>query len=161
VIRAEDNVGVTVSVLDRLIDYEPAASRESAASRSKNLRQLKEAVRRDLEWLLNTRREAGGPSVDSKELKNSLAVYGLPDFSNMAVNQVGDQKKMRAAIHEAIRVFEPRLQDVNVTLQASDSSDRLMHFRINARLKMEPAPEPIAFDTVLQLISGQYRIKEE
>lgn len=160
-IRAEDNVGVTVSVLDRLIDYEPGASRESVASRSKNLRQLKEAVRRDLEWLLNTRREAGGLSVDSKELKNSLAVFGLPDFSNMAVNQVGDQKKMRTAIHEAIRVFEPRLQDVNVTLQASHSSDRLMHFRINARLKVDPAPEPIAFDTVLQLISGQYRIKEE
>lgn len=160
-VRANDNVGVTVSVLDRLIDYEPGASREPVASRSKNLRQLKETVRRDLEWLLNTREVESGRPVDLKELQNSLAAYGLPDFANMAVNQVDDQKKMRAAIHEAIRIFEPRLQDVVVTLQTSHSSDRLMHFRIDARLKVEPAPEPIAFDTVLQLVSGQYVVKEE
>lgn len=160
-VRPDNNLEVTISVLDRLIDYEPGASREPAAPRSKNLRQLKETVRRDLEWLLNTRAVAGGLPVDSKELNNSLAAYGLPDFTNLAVNNVDDQKTMRSAIQEAIRVFEPRLQDVLVTLQPSHSSDRLMHFRIDGRLNVEPAPEPISFDTALQLVSGQYVVKEE
>ncbi|HXD33115.1 MAG TPA: type VI secretion system baseplate subunit TssE [Pyrinomonadaceae bacterium] len=159
--KAGDDFGATVSVLDRLIDYEPAISREPASSRSRGLKQLKETVRRDLEWLLNTRETSGENSIDSVELSKSLAVYGLPDFTNLGTNDVDDQKKMRWAIQDAIRVFEPRLQDVQVSLQASQSSDRLLHFRIDARLRVDPAPEPISFDTVLQLVSGEYEVKEE
>ena len=47
---------VTVPVLDRLIDLEPGAQTENPPSRSQSERLLKRAVRRDLEWLLNTRR---------------------------------------------------------------------------------------------------------
>lgn len=158
--RTDNGIGVTISVLDRLIDYEPGNSREPVTSRSKNLRQLKDTVRRDLEWLLNTRKVAGLPS-DLKELNNSLAAFGLPDFANLSAGYIDDQKRMVSDIEETIRVFEPRLQDVVVTLQPSRSVERLMHFRIDGRLNVEPAPEPVSFDTVLQLVSGQYVIKEE
>jgi len=157
--KAISDIGVTISVLDRLIDYEPGNSRESVKSRSKNLQYLKETIRRDLEWLLNTRRVAGLPS-DLKEVNNSLAAFGLPDFANRG-GHLDDQKRMRADIEDAIAMFEPRLQDITVTLQASHSTERLMHFRIDARLNVEPAPEPISFDTVLQLVNGQYVVNEE
>jgi type VI secretion system protein ImpF len=159
--KAADDLGSIVSVLDRLIDYEPGISREPASSRSKNLKQLKETVRRDLEWLLNTRESSGEHTSNSLELNRSLATYGLPDFTNLGTNDVNDQKKMRAAIQHAIKVFEPRLQDVQVTLQASESGDRMLHFRIDARLRVDPAPAPISFDTILQLVSGEYEVKEE
>lgn len=159
--RTDNDVGITKSVLDRLIDYEPGNSREAAGSRSKNLKELREAVRRDLEWLLNTRHVAGGIPPDLTELHNSVAAFGLPDFANLSTNQLDDQKRMRSDIEEAIRIFEPRLQDVVVTLQPSHSTERLMHFRIDGRLNVEPVPEPISFDTVLQLVNGQYVIKEE
>ncbi len=155
--RSDNDAGVGVSVLDRLIDYEPGNSRDPVSSRSKTLKQLKDAVRRDLEWLLNTRQVVGLPT-DLTELNHSLAAFGLPDFANLSE---GDQKRMRSDIEEAIRLFEPRLQDIVVTLQPSHSSERLMHFRIDGRLNVEPAPEPISFDTVLQLVSGQYVIKGE
>lgn len=158
--RSNSDVGINISVLDRLIDYEPGNSSEAAASRSKNLRHLKEAVRRDLEWLLNTRQVAGLPP-DLKEVNNSLAAFGLPDFANRSGGHIDDQKRMRSDIEDAIRMFEPRLQDVVVSLQPSHSTERLMHFRIDGRLNVDPAPEPISFDTVLQLVSGQYVIKEE
>ena len=158
--RNDNDVGVGLSVLDRLIDYEPVNSRDPVSSRSKNLKQLKDAVRRDLEWLLNTRQVVGLPT-DLKELNQSLAAFGLPDFANLSAGQIEDQKRMRSDIEEAIQRFEPRLQDVVVTMQPSNSKERLMHFRIDGRLNVEPAPEPISFDTVLQLVSGQYVIKEE
>ena len=158
--RSDNDVNVGVSVLDRLIDYEPANSRDPVSSRSKTLRQLKDAVRRDLEWLLNTRQVVGLPA-DLKELHHSVAAFGLPDFANLSAGQIDDQKQMRSDIEAAIRLFEPRLEDVVVTLQPSHSKERLMHFRIDGRLNVEPAPEPISFDTVLQLVSGQYLIKEE
>ncbi len=47
---------VTLSVIDRLIDQEPERKLEPPLSRAQSVRDLKAAVRRDLEWLLNTRK---------------------------------------------------------------------------------------------------------
>src|SRR4029077_20362835 len=46
---------VTLSVLDRLLDDEPKSKVEDPMTHSKSLAQLKIAIRRDLENLLNTR----------------------------------------------------------------------------------------------------------
>ena len=159
--RKTSEVGVTISVLDRLIDYEPEASRDVDLSRPKSLRQLKEAVRRDLEWLLNTRQATGGLLSDLKEVNNSLAAFGLPEFTDLSPDKPNDQKEMRRQIEDTIRFFEPRLDAVVVTFQQSYSTERLMHFRIDAHLKVDPEPEPITFDTVVQPGSGQYVVREE
>src|SRR5262245_32896636 len=121
--RTDNEIGVTTSVLDRLIDYEPDVSREGIASRSKNLRQLKEALRRDLEWLLNTRQVAGGLPPDLEELNRSLAAYGIPDFTNLNIANLDDQKRIRTEIEEAVRIFEPRLDSVSVSFQPSSAND--------------------------------------
>ena len=47
---------ITLPLLDRLTDEDPKRREEVPLSRSKSLAALKVAVRRDLEWLLNTRR---------------------------------------------------------------------------------------------------------
>lgn len=159
--NAEDKTGVTISVLDRLIDYEPGVSREADLSRPKSLRQLKDAVRRDLEWLLNTRQVAEGLDPDLKEINSSVAAFGLPDFTNLSAHKADDQKEMRRQIQDTLNFFEPRLESVVVTFQPSHSTDRLMHFRIDAHLKVDPEPEPITFDTVVQLGNGQYVVREE
>ncbi|OLE51438.1 MAG: type VI secretion system lysozyme-like protein [Acidobacteria bacterium 13_1_20CM_3_53_8] len=159
--RIDNEIRVTISVLDRLLDYEPEITREPVASRAKSLRQLKQSVRRDLEWLLNTRQTVGGAPSDLKELSNSLAAYGLPDFSNLSIESADDQKRMQREIEDAVRIFEPRLEDVEVTIEPARSTERILRFRIDARLKVEPAPEPVTFDTMLQLGSGQYIVQGE
>ena len=72
----------------------------------------------------------------------------------------GDQTGQEL-LEQAIRVFEPRLEDPVVTLEPLDGIERVMRFRIDARLKVEPAPEPVTFDTVLQLGSGQILVQEK
>jgi len=57
---------VTLSVLDRLIDQEPERKLEPPLTRSQSLRELKAALRRDLEWLLNTRRTIEEPPASLK-----------------------------------------------------------------------------------------------
>src|SRR5882762_10932573 len=101
--RTDNEVRVTTSVLDRLLDYEPEITREPVASRSKNLRQLKQAVRRDLEWLLNTRQIAEGLPPELKETNDSLAAYGLPDFTNLSIESAADQKHIKREIEETVR----------------------------------------------------------
>lgn len=159
--RADNEFRVTLSVLDRLIDYEPEVTREAPAARGKSLRQLKQSVRRDLELLLNTRQVVGGVPPDLKELSNSLAAYGLPDYSSVGVRSTSDQHRMRRALESMINIFEPRLRDVAVTLEPARETERTLRFRIDANLIVDPAPEPVVFDTVLQLVSGQYKVQGE
>ena len=47
--RWEPEQTVTQSVLDRLIDRDPASSSEAAPTRAQSVRQLKVSLRRDLE----------------------------------------------------------------------------------------------------------------
>lgn len=157
--RTDNELQVTTSVLDRLLDYEPEVSREPPSSRSKSLRQLKQSVRRDLEWLLNTRQSTFGLTTELKETNNSIATYGLPDFTHLSIDSAGDQKFIKREIEETVRRFEQRLESVIVTIEPVSSVERILRFRIDARLKIDPAPEPITFDTVLQLGSGQYVVQ--
>jgi len=159
--RADNEVRITNSVLDRLFDYEPEMSREAVASRSKSLRELKQSVRRDLEWLLNTRQIAGGVPPDLKETNNSVAAYGLPDFTHLSIDSSGDQKFIKREVEEALRRFEPRLENVVVSIESGSSPERILRFRIDAHLRIDPAPEPVTFDTLLQLGNGEYTVKAE
>jgi type VI secretion system protein ImpF len=156
----ENEVKVTPSLLDRLVDYEPRESRESPKSRSTNLRELKAAVRRDLEYLLNSRSFPEEIPENLLELNKSIAVYGLPDFTKNNVKNYNEQKKLTEQLERAIRTFEPRLIDLEVTLDPVNDLERTLRFRILAQLKVDPVPEPIAFDTVLQMGSGEFAVKE-
>ena len=158
--RIEEEVRITLSVLDRLLDFEPEVTREVPASRMKSLRHLKQSLRRDLEWLLNTRQTRELPE-ELRELRNSLAAYGMPDYLSANVKSPSEQAEMRRALEDLIRVFEPRLADVHVSLVPARQTERALHFRIDAQLLVDPAPEPVTFDTVLQLVNGEYKVQGE
>jgi len=150
---------VTLSVFDRLVDYEPRNSREAALTRAQSVRQLKEAVRRDLEWLLNTRTIAEPPDSRLREVNRSVYVYGLPDFTAYSLASPEDQSRLIRHLQNAIKTFDPRLDKVKVVpLEVNGANTRVLHFRIEALLLMDPAPEHISFDTTLQLTSGEYEV---
>lgn len=157
--RADNEVRITLSVLDRLIDEEPEVSREAAASRTKTLRRLKQCLRRDLEQMLNTRQLQELPP-GLKELNRSVAAYGLPDYSSANVKSVADQNRLRRSLETLVETFEPRLREVTVTLEPARDTERALRFRIDAQLMVEPAPEPVTFDTVLQLVNGEYKVQD-
>jgi type VI secretion system protein ImpF len=151
---------VTLSLIDRLIDEDPKRSEEVPLTRSQSLRALKAAVRRDLEWLLNTRQPLDMPSQE--QLQNSLLVYGLPDISSMALSSLKDRQRLTQSIEDAIQLFEPRLANVRVTL-ASAGGDKLpqLRFVIEGMLRVDPSPEPVSFDTLLELSSREYKVQGE
>jgi type VI secretion system protein ImpF len=150
---------VTLSVFDRLIDREPRSSKESAPTRGQSVYQLKESVRRDLEWLLNTRVVAVRPDERLREVNHSVYVYGLPDFTAYSLSNPDDQNKLIRHLQAAIKTFEPRLAKVRVVpLGVAAANTRVLRFRIEALLSMDPAPEHISFDTTLQLASGEYEV---
>lgn len=92
-------------------------------------------------------------------LSDSLLAYGLPDFSNVSVKNSGDQHNLTLAVEAALRRFEPRLEDVVVSVASASVLERAFRFRIEARLRVDPVPEPISFDTTLQIGSGNFAVK--
>ncbi len=157
---ASNEITIVPSLLDRLLDDDPGNSREPVASRSQNLRALENSVARDLEALLNTKQEAlqDLPS-EFTEVSRSLMLYGLPDFTSMSLLNADHRDLIRRAVERAVAIFEPRLQRVKVTMETARESERGLRFRIDALLRVDPAPEPVTFDAVLQLNTQQYVVK--
>lgn len=157
--RIDSDVNIVPSILDRLLDDEPEVSTEPASTRIKNLRSLERSVARDLEALLNSRQETLQelPS-EFKEVSRSLLTYGLPDFTSFSLLTQEDRLRIRRSVEDAINRFEPRLLRVRVALEAPREHDRGLRFRIDAFLRVDPSPEPVTFDAVLQMNTQQYVI---
>ena len=72
------------SLLDRLTDLEPANTKESSSQQSMSQTQFKEAVIRDLGWLLNSVAMDVCVDLDKyPEVKSSVLNFGLPDMSGI------------------------------------------------------------------------------
>jgi type VI secretion system protein ImpF len=156
----DQELNITPSVLDRLLDDEPTVTKEPPTSRRQDLRALERSVARDVEALLNSRRETleDLPS-EFAEVNGSLLTYGLPDLTSLSLLNNDDRNRIRRAVEEAINHFEPRLQRVRVNLEAPREHDRGLRFRIDAMLRVDPTPEPVTFDAVLQLNTQQYVVQ--
>ncbi len=152
--RSASETLVTQSVLDRLTQVE-----DWPTTRAQSLRFFRDALKRDLEWLLNTRKPPLAELSSRPAVRDSVINYGLPDTTALGLASASDQRSLRMAIEACLGVFEPRLAGVHVTLESADTTDRRLRFHIEGNMKLDPAPEEIAFDTVLELSSGEYKVK--
>lgn len=144
---------LVASVLDRLLDDHPDAAGESAAARPL-LDDIRAAVRRDLENLLNSRRRLRAPAEDGSELERSVLEYGIPDLTGAGLGSSEKRESFLQMVEEVIRRCEPRLQQVHVVpLDEEEPLERALRFRIEAELIAEPAPEPIVFESELEPVS--------
>ena len=147
---AEGKTNVQQSLLDRLIDDSPDAERDPPRSRGQQLVDLRNAVRRDLQALLNSHIRCISPPPALTELRPSLIEYGLRDFLAGYGGGAAFRETFRKALEETIRTFESRFVKVSVALRDDgDATDRTLRFRIDAVMFAEPAPEPISFDSSL------------
>jgi len=157
--RSRGDAPVILSVLDRLTD-EDFKLPDIQLTRSKSVSKLREAVRRDLEWLLNTRQPME-VAEDGTELQNSLYMYGLPDISSMSAKNTRDRQRLTQAIEAAIAKFEPRIANVRVTMADEQEKVPALRFIIEGLLRLDPSPERVSFDTILELTSGEYKVRGE
>ena len=150
------------SLLDRLLDDNPGVSTEPPLPASQAARELRAAVRRDLEALLNCRRRAAEPPPALTALDTSLVDYGLPDFSGANMSSPDSRVELTRLIENTIRKYETRFKTVRVELlDNAEPLDRTLRFRIDGVLYAEPTPEPIVFDSTLEPATGSVQIKGE
>ena len=146
------------SLLDRLIDPESGGT---GAQQGYSVGQMIEAVRRDLEDLLNTRQTSTGISKEHAAVLDSVVAYGLPDLMSVDASALGAKEQIGRIIEEIITRHEPRLRDVRARLvqTARTREARSLKFEIQARLAVDPSPE-VGFETVLELMTGHTSVKQ-
>jgi type VI secretion system protein ImpF len=151
----------TQSVLDRLFDDAPGSGSDPAWGWAESVEALRAAVRRDLEWLLNTRRIVEPAPDIFPEVQQSLYHYGLPDISSLSADSPGTRQRLLRQIEECIKLYEPRLSSVHVSaVEAKGGRRHRVRFVIEGMLRLDPDPEPVIFDSVLETVSGRFRLAE-
>lgn len=132
---------------------------DAEVSAGGDLREYREAVRRDLQELLNTRiRFLGGPP-GLEQLSQSLVNYGIPDFTGASFADPASQREFRAILEQTIRAFEPRLRRASVTLHPlSGGVDRMLRFRIAGVLEFGTNSEKAEFESRLESSTSTFEV---
>lgn len=146
------------SILDRLIEPEPIVGSMGSGM---SINRILNAVRRDLEDLLNTRQAADPAIEEHPELARSVFNYGLPDITRRNASTPQSRGEICAMVEDVIRRFEPRLKNVRATaLDPKPGDIQTVRFEIRARLAVDPSPN-VMFGTVLDLAGhAQVRASE-
>jgi len=142
--------GIVFSLLDRLIDLQPELQKEVPLSYWEQEREFKASLCRDLSAVLNTRRAQQDFDPEYQESTNSLLSFGITDFTSYNLKNAVDQEEVRRSIERAIRHFEPRLAQVEASVEEPDPLKPVLQFQISAVMRMERGPEPVVFDLALQ-----------
>ena len=147
--RSRDRV-LARSILDRLIDEAPDRGADPPMSFVDQVRDVREAIRRDLEALLNTRRCPTTPPAALSELRDALVSYGVDGI--VSANLMTDQAKLKLAeaIERRVALFETRLADIRVTiLKSRTMTERALRMRILATFRLHEGMPPISFESTI------------
>jgi type VI secretion system protein ImpF len=144
------------SVFDRLFSQD---AERAGRGRVFTLADLREAISRDLEDLLNTRQSHGDIGPEYEETRQSILTYGLPDLSNAEAANYQQREDIGRRIEEIIARFEPRLKEVHASIResADDEARGAVRFAISAKMVVDPCPD-VVYDTTLDMISGRYSV---
>jgi len=146
---------IQFSILDRLADD---ADFGILGGRINDIDVVRRAVLRDVENLLNTRRNINAPAQSYRYLNNSLYVYGIEDFVSKNPKSPDVRQALKTSIEQIIARFEPRLINVGVEFNPEDGNEQNLCFAVRATLYADPVHEPIYFDTWFSVNRGEYRI---
>ncbi len=152
---------IQASILDRLVDHEPDVSHEPARYRRISIDSIKASIVRDLDRLLNTRRQLMPGISEYREICNSQSTYGLKDFTAENPKNPVVRQQLRKDIENAIAIFEPRMDKVSVRFELNESkTDANLKFKISGLIVLETESEPVTFDSFLDINRGEYFISK-
>ncbi|MES2265086.1 MAG: type VI secretion system baseplate subunit TssE [Pseudomonadota bacterium] len=152
--------GYIPGLFDRLLD-ESAPGAASGTVVRLTIEEVKDAVARDLEALLNTRSVLREELLERfPESAGSIASYGLNDFAGLSLSSTDDRAFICRSLERAIQRHEPRLREVQASLEVREGAINRLNFAIAALLVVSTAQEPVNFDAVLQPSSLHYTISK-
>ena len=149
-------------LLDRLTDDEPNRQQESRNQRVMSMRRYRQAVLRDLAWLLNTCAHIEQDGLDEfEEVSSSVFNFGVQDITGMTASSLSAEE-MRYQLMEALRRFEPRILpntiSIKMVVDPEAMSNRSIRFEIRGDLWTQPIPESLFIKTEMDLETGECQL---
>lgn len=151
------------SLLDRLTDDDPERQLESRERRVLSPVQLRDCVRRDLGWLLNTvHLESTTALTDYPQVAASVLNFGVVDLAGKPLSSI-NAPALERLIREAIWQFEPRLikDSVQVKIDDRKTGHNALSFVIEAQLWAQPIPLQLFLRTEVDLENGEVRVGDQ
>ncbi|MCD8482282.1 MAG: type VI secretion system baseplate subunit TssE [Verrucomicrobia bacterium] len=156
-------------LLDRLFDDDPRHSSSIVQGKAISLQRYKEGIKRDIEWLLNSRsRLDNADALGWDEVRKSVLNFGIRDFTGLNSENLS-VIEMERAIQRALEVFEPRfipgtLEVRHLPLPKNERNREsqainALHFEISARIWAEPMPQDFVIRTDVALEDGLVTIE--
>lgn len=153
------------ALLDRLRDDDPASGVEPIEKRALSRTDLREAVLRDLVWLLNAVRPTEREGFAAwPEVEFSVLNYGMPSFAGEQASSL-DVSRLERAVHDTLVRFEPRIVAETLRVEAVQQDSVLdwhnvVSLRISATVWAQPVPLEVMLRTQLDLETGQMDVSE-
>lgn len=153
------------ALFDRLFDEAPQRRKESQDSVMITYTALRQAVLRDLRWLLNTANlESSEVLADMPEVKRSCVNFGLPALAGKRMSEI-DWIDMESAIRQAIVDFEPRIlrDSVQVTCKSDPrvlDHHNVLTLEIRGLLWCTPYPRELWLSTDIDLETGHMELTD-
>jgi type VI secretion system protein ImpF len=153
------------SLLDRLIDDDPASKVEPMDQKILTKQALRQAVLRDLSWLLNATGYC--PELDEKQfpdVSRSVLNFGLPTMSGQFASTM-QRASMEQTLRQAILNFEPRILartlEIEIVLEgyAMDSHNRV-GLMIKGMLWAQPVPLEFLMRSRIDLEEGRFLVED-
>ena len=155
--------GFTPGLFDRLLGV-PLRGGNTALSpvmARLSVEDMKDAVARDLEALLNTRAVLPDGFLDAyPECARSIVSYGMNDFADLSLSSPSDRAFICECIENAIACHEPRLSEVKASLEMRHGAVNRLDFSITGVLVASASQEAVNFDAVLQPSTLSYSISK-
>lgn len=151
-------LGSRALLFERLVDDQHESQEEARPLRIHDVDALRVSVKREVARLLNTRRPHPETSQDRDEL--TVLDYGIPDFSHLEAASTTDRQNLAAILVRAVSAFEPRLNQVKVSLDSVPGSPARLIGRINAMLEVGSVKEPVSFPLTIGIEAGDTTILE-
>ena len=133
---------------------------ENPEQRRLSARRLRDAITRDLGWLLNTLSLDATQDLGAfPEVRKAVVNYGMPSFAGRAVSSI-DAVVAAQRIETAIAAFEPRLRGVHVIASRGDESATggELKFEIEAEMWSYPSMQRVVLDTRIDTDSGNVSV---
>lgn len=135
---------------------------ESADRRAMSMRRLREAVLRDLGWLLNA---CGIDDVVDleryPEVRRSVINFGLRSQAGRNISSLDPQDVARR-LRDSIAYFEPRLSQIRVVPEAREDVSGVMtlSFLVEAELWGQPVAQHLSLRTSIDIETGDVVVGE-
>jgi type VI secretion system lysozyme-like protein len=152
----EEKTELAPTILERLAPLDDEAGELGSRRRDG----VADSIARDLEMLLNTRREEFLVPAEFEQTATSIVNFGVPDLAKCgSLRFTSEQANICRWIEEAIRNFEPRLRNVTVRVVDRENTTPVLRFRVEAKAEIDS--ERIAFELGLKRDCGKLAVLQK